>query len=474
MNVIFILKRLMLAISIWLVIYPSFGNHLPSGFVYLSDIDPSISQQLSFSSKDNFVGNPLDGYEGHEVICTKALADRLKKVQASLKKAHPNYSLKILDAYRPARAVEHIKRWARDLTDQKTKAKYYPDIDKKDLLGTFVAAKRSSHSRGSTVDLVIMDEKTGQLDFGPDYFGDYPHINYKGLTQTQKKNREMLRKLMLQHGFKPYDAEFWHFTLKDEPFPKTYFDFKIPNARQGTARAMEITKSSLTLTDRIRHRLIPVQLYMPKPLNNKTALQTKKWPVVIISHGYTVKHTEYSHLAKGLAKQGYFVASIQHDLPNDSPLLKTENLYERRKPLWDRGVDNILFVLNALEQMPFSLNDSHLTLIGHSNGGDISMLFAKRYPDRVQNIISLDSLRMPFPRNPNLRILSLRSSDRQPDPGVVPGKETLKQYKIQVVSIDDAHHIDFCDRGSEALKARVDKAVSRFLKGDSLAALQSI
>lgn len=203
---------------------------LPQGFVYLHKIDPTIDQKIGFATNDNCVGVPLDGYDGTQVVCTRELARQLKIVQKALKKQHPYYSLQILDAYRPVAAVEHIKRWAGDLSDQKTKQKYYPDIDKRDLLGKYVAAGNSSHSRGSTVDLIIMDTKTKQpLDYGPDFFGDYCHVNYKGLTKLQKANRLMLRKLMLAHGFRPYDGEFWHFTLKQEPFPKTHFDFVIHN-----------------------------------------------------------------------------------------------------------------------------------------------------------------------------------------------------------------------------------------------------
>lgn len=209
-----------------------FAASLPPGFVYLHHIDSSISQDLGFATNDNFVGTPLDHYKGDQVICTKSAATAIKKAQKSLKKAYPHYSLEVKDAYRPASAVEHIKRWAHDLEDQETKEKYYPDMDKKDLLGGFIAAKRSSHSRGSTFDVVIIDTRTQEeLDFGPDFFGDYANYDYAHLTPEQKKNRKILRQLMMKHGFKPYDKEFWHFTLKNEPFPETYFDFAIYNAK---------------------------------------------------------------------------------------------------------------------------------------------------------------------------------------------------------------------------------------------------
>ena len=209
-----------------------YANNLPSGFVYLHDIDSSIYQELGFATKNNFVGESLHGYNSKQVICTINLAKALKKVQKALKKINPNYSLRVLDAYRPVAAVEHIKNWAKDLEDQKTKEQYYPNIEKKDLLGKYMAAGKSSHSRGSTVDITIIDTSTKkELDFGPIFFGDYVHVNYSGLSYTQKKNRYMLRKLMLKFNFKPYDAEFWHFTLKNEPFPKTYFNFTIYDKR---------------------------------------------------------------------------------------------------------------------------------------------------------------------------------------------------------------------------------------------------
>lgn len=209
----------------------SFANDLPKEFVYLHDVDKSIYQKLGFSSNDNFVGVPLDGYLGDQVIITKEAALALSRAQKDLKKVYPNYSLQVTDAYRPISAVKHIQRWAKDLNDQKTKQAYYPDIDKKALLGKFLAAKKSSHSRGSTFDVVIIDEKTGEmLDFGDIYFGDYVHINYPKLTNAQRKNRLLLRKFMVKNGFKPYDAEFWHFTLINETYPNQYFNFKIINA----------------------------------------------------------------------------------------------------------------------------------------------------------------------------------------------------------------------------------------------------
>ena len=208
----------------------SLARVLPEGFVYLHEVDPSIGQKIEMATSDNCVGAKLEGYEGNQAICTRALANELKKAQHSLKKINKNYSLRVEDAYRPVRATEHLKRWAADPNDTKTKEKCYPEIDKKDLPGKYIAAGKSSHNRGSTVDIIIIDLKTGKpLDFGPSFFGDYAHINYIGLSPVQRDNRKFLRELMLAHNFKPYDAEFWHYTLKNEPFPDTYFDFLIKN-----------------------------------------------------------------------------------------------------------------------------------------------------------------------------------------------------------------------------------------------------
>ena len=205
------------------------AENLPAGFVYLHEIDPTIKQNLENATENNLLGVVVDGYEGDQVICTQETAVALASVQKKLKAR--GFSLLILDAYRPSKAVEHIKRWAHDLDDQETKAQYYPDIDKEELLGTFLAAKRSSHSRGSTVDVLIVDEKTKRpLDFGLMFFGEVSGTYSKNISKQQSANRLFLREVMVVHNFKPYDAEFWHFTYKDEPFPEIYFDFPIRNA----------------------------------------------------------------------------------------------------------------------------------------------------------------------------------------------------------------------------------------------------
>jgi pimeloyl-ACP methyl ester carboxylesterase len=222
--------------------------------------------------------------------------------------------------------------------------------------------------------------------------------------------------------------------------------------------ASETTKH-IDLFDKSRNRSVPVELYISDEANTKV-----KMPLVIINHGYSVKNTEYSFLANALATGGYFVVSIQHDLESDVPLLRTGNLYERRKPLWERGVQNIMFVLKELKTKYTQVDYSNITLIGHSNGGDISMLLAKQHPNLAKNIISLDSLRMPFPRSASLRILSLRANHIRADEGVLPNAEEQKKFGYLIISLPDAKHIDFCDRGPIKVKDKVVNLITKFLE----------
>jgi len=204
------------------------NESLPKEFVYLLDIAPSIKSELRYISSNNFIGKPIDGYLNNTVIVTKPTALSLKKIQEILLPF--NLSLKVFDAYRPQQAVAHFVRWAKVLNDTLMKQQYYPDVPKRSLFRLGYIASKSGHTRGSTVDLTIMDLATGkELDMGSpyDYFGTTSHPLHKTLTKTQRANRLLLRNLMLSNGFKPYENEWWHFTLKNEPFPKTYFNFPI-------------------------------------------------------------------------------------------------------------------------------------------------------------------------------------------------------------------------------------------------------
>jgi D-alanyl-D-alanine dipeptidase len=203
-------------------------QNLPKGFSYLSDIDATIQKELRYITSHNFIGKPIDGYEKDTLIISTKAAKALQKVQTKLRAF--GLSLKVFDAYRPQLSVNHFVRWAKVLNDTLMKQQYYPDVAKKDLFKLDYIASRSGHTRGSTVDVTIVDIKTGkELDMGSsfDFFGRPSHPFYPNLTRKQRANRLLLRNLMLEAGFKPYSKEWWHFTLKDEPFPKTYFNFPI-------------------------------------------------------------------------------------------------------------------------------------------------------------------------------------------------------------------------------------------------------
>ena len=219
-------KLLLLFLS--LHILSSCAQKLPEDFVYLQDIDSTIQKELRYLGNHNFIGKPIDGYKTNTVIVSKPTAKALYKIQQELVKK--NLSLKIFDAYRPQQAVNHFVRWARVLNDTLMKQEFYPNVPKRELFKRGYIASKSGHTRGSTVDLTIVNTKTGkELDMGSpyDFFGEQSHPFYKNITPTQKKNRLLLRKIMLANGFKPYDNEWWHFTLRNEPFPKTYFNFPI-------------------------------------------------------------------------------------------------------------------------------------------------------------------------------------------------------------------------------------------------------
>ena len=206
----------------------SCGQNLPKGFVYLSNIDASIQTEMRYISHNNFIGKPIDGYKKAVIIVTEPAAIALKNVQKQLLEF--NLSLKIFDAYRPQQAVDHFVTWAQALNDTIMKRQYYPEVPKTELFDRGYISKKSGHTRGSTFDLTIIDLATNtELDMGSpyDFFGELSHALNGKISKKQRANRLLLRNLMTTNGFKSIRTEWWHFTLKDEPFPDTYFDFPI-------------------------------------------------------------------------------------------------------------------------------------------------------------------------------------------------------------------------------------------------------
>ena len=200
-----------------------------SRFVILGDYIPDIIQEIRYYSTYNFIGHRVDGYEMPVALMTREAAEALKQVSDDV--MAQGYRLKVFDAYRPARGVAHFVRWSHDPADTVTKRFFYPEHPKPSLFEKGYVARRSGHSRGSTIDLTLFDMETEkEVDMGGtyDYLGGRSHPSYKGdLTPEQYENRMILRRAMLRHGFKPLDEEWWHFTLRNEPFPDTYFSFPV-------------------------------------------------------------------------------------------------------------------------------------------------------------------------------------------------------------------------------------------------------
>lgn len=218
-----------------------------SNFVNITDVVPDVILEIRYYGTYNFVGSRIDGYEEPTALLTRQAAKALKAVSDDVMKQ--GYRLKIYDAYRPQKGVDHFVRWASNLNATEMKDYFYPDLDKKVLFEQEYIYEKSGHTRGSTIDLTLFDMKTEkELDMGGtfDWFGPESHPDFCGnpetgeytgdnskspkgrsITAQQFANRMILRNAMLRHGFKPLDTEWWHFTLKDEPFPDTYFTFPV-------------------------------------------------------------------------------------------------------------------------------------------------------------------------------------------------------------------------------------------------------
>lgn len=208
-----------------------------SDFVLLSEVVPDAILEIRYYSTYNFIGTRIPGYEEPIAMLTREAADSLKKVSDDL--LSKGYRLKIFDAYRPQCAVDYFVEWAKDLSDTLMKGYFYPELEKDVLIPQEYIASKSSHTRGSTVDLTLFDMKTQkEVDMGCtfDYFGlasspdalpGQPVGAYNPINEAQYALRMLLRETMLSHGFKPYDCEWWHFTLAGEPYPDTYFQFPL-------------------------------------------------------------------------------------------------------------------------------------------------------------------------------------------------------------------------------------------------------
>lgn len=200
----------------------------PSGFVVLADFVPSVIQEIRYHSTYNFIGERIDGYEEPCALITIEAARALKDVSNQL--FVQGYRLKVFDAYRPACAVKQFVLWGLEDQDIRMKPYFYPQQQKQELFEKGYIASRSSHSRGSAVDLTLLDMKTGkEVDMGSpfDLFSELSHPDNKSISQEQYENRMTLQRAMMRAGFEPIYCEWWHFMLKNEPYPDTYFEFPV-------------------------------------------------------------------------------------------------------------------------------------------------------------------------------------------------------------------------------------------------------
>lgn len=237
-----------------------------------------------------------------------------------------------------------------------------------------------------------------------------------------------------------------------------------------------IKHETLSFYDASRNRPIAVDLAVRRDAEMKAEAGMVTLPVAIVSHGNTVKNSEYSFLANVLAARGYLVACIQHDLPGDAPLMtKQGSLYVGRLAVYERGEKNIFFTLNELKKIEPNADYDHLTLVGHSNGGDISMYFAQQHPHLVRRVVTLDNLRVPFVTTGFAKILSFRSKDPQfkTDPGVLPDPAIAKEAGIEIVDTG-AQHTEMSDRGPESVKARIQSTLDQFLAEEANSKIRPI
>jgi len=234
-----------------------------------------------------------------------------------------------------------------------------------------------------------------------------------------------------------------------------------------------IRHETLNLYDNARQRPVAVDLAVRRDYEMKADNGFNKLPIAIISNGNTVKNTEYSFLANVLAARGYLVASIQQDLPSDPPLMtKVGEPYVGRKEVYMRCEANILFVLGALQKMQPNADYDHLTLVGHSNGGDVAMYVAHQHPELVSKVVTLDNLRVPFVISKNLKILSFRSKDPnfRTDAGVLPPAAQAIKEGIDIINTG-ALHTELSDRGPDSVKEKIQATLDKFLQDTTVSDL---
>jgi pimeloyl-ACP methyl ester carboxylesterase len=237
-----------------------------------------------------------------------------------------------------------------------------------------------------------------------------------------------------------------------------------------TTTKWAIRHETLTFNDPARdNRPVAVDIAVRRDKEMQANAGMIKLPVAILNHGNTVKFTEYSFLANVFAARGYMAISIQHDLPTDAPMVtKVGELYVGRLPQIQRGIANIRFAVEEMRKVDPNADYDHLTVVGHSMGGDISMYFAKMYPDQIKKVVTLDNLRVPFMTDGKFKILSFRSKDPQfkTDPGVIPPEEVREKSGITVVQTAFQHN-DMRDSGPDGTKASIQGMLDKFLDDDS-------
>jgi Chlorophyllase enzyme len=237
-----------------------------------------------------------------------------------------------------------------------------------------------------------------------------------------------------------------------------------------TASKWAIRHETIMFTDASRgNRPVEVDIAVRRDKEMQANAGMIELPVAILNHGNTVKNTEYSFLANAFAARGYLAISPQHDLPTDPPMVtKAGELYVGRLAQIQRGADNIHFAMGEMKKVQPNADYSHLTMVGHSMGGDITMFFAKQYPEEIKKVVTLDNLRVPFITDGKFKILSFRSKDTQfkPDPGVVPDAEQCEKAGITVVDTGFQHN-DMRDTGPDAAKSSIEGMLDKFITDDS-------